>query len=487
MLIDYAAGRATGGALGYDRDGELAARGEVSEPLLAELMAHPYLVQRPPKTTGRELFGAQYGAVVWERGVSLGLRPEDIVATVTALTARSIRDAYQRFLPVWPQQTIVSGGGAANPTLMAMLRDALAPSEIIRSEALGLPTDAKEAIAFAVLAYETWSGRPGNLPQATGASGAVVLGDITPGRRRSRAQAAGREACVSLTEARNPASASLDKLPAGEIAWLMNQEDKRVAEAVEVELPAIAQAIDGIVERLRRGGRLIYAGAGTSGRLAVLDAAECPPTFNTPPGLVVGLIAGGDVALTRAVEGGEDNAEAGRDDIAGLHCRAEDTVVGVAASGRTPYVLGAMEEAKRRGALVIGLACNRPSPVGDLADVSISPLVGPEVLTGSTRLKAGTAQKMVLNMLSTGSMVRLGKTYSNLMVDVQATNAKLRGRARRIVAEACGVDEARAAELLGSAGGEVKVAIVSGLTGVSPDEARARLRDTGGVVRAALE
>jgi N-acetylmuramic acid 6-phosphate etherase len=267
----------------------------------------------------------------------------------------------------------------------------------------------------------------------------------------------------------------------------MNQEDKRVAEAVERELPAISEAIDGAVERMRRGGRLIYAGAGTSGRLAVLDAAECPPTFSSPPELVVGLIAGGEPALTRAVEGAEDSREAGRDDVARLDCGRHDTVVGVAASGRTPYVLGAMEEAKRRGALVIGLACNRPSPVGDLADVSIAPLVGPEVLTGSTRLKAGTAQKMVLNMLSTGVMVRLGKAFSNLMVDVQATNAKLRGRARRIVAEACEVDETQAAQLLEAAGGEVKVAIVSGLIGVRPDEARMRLKDADGVVRKALE
>jgi N-acetylmuramic acid 6-phosphate etherase len=237
---------------------------------------------------------------------------------------------------------------------------------------------------------------------------------------------------------------------------------------------------------MRRGGRLIYVGAGTSGRLAVLDAAECPPTFNTPPGLVVGLIAGGEPALTQAVEGAEDDGAAGAKSMVELDCRPEDTVVGVAASGRTPYVLGAMEEAKRRGALVVGLACTRPSPVGDLASVSIAPLVGPEVVTGSTRLKAGTAQKMVLNMLSTATMIRLGKTYGNLMVDVQATNTKLRARARRIVADACEVDEAAAAQLLALAGGEVKVAIVAGLTGAGPEEARARLRESGGLVRGAV-
>ncbi len=321
MLIDYAASRATSGALGYDRDGELAARGEVDEALLAELLAHPYLVARPPKTTGRELFGAQYGAEVWERGIGLGLTSGDMVATLTAFTARSIRDAYERFLPVWPAQTIVSGGGADNPTLMAMLEVALAPSELVRSDALGLPAGAKEAIAFAVLAYETLADRPGNLPAATGATAAVVLGDITPGRPRTRAPIDAVDASLSLTETRNPASAQIDMFTSAEIVSLMNEEDKKVAGAVRAELPAIARAVDGIVERMRRGGRLIYAGAGTSGRLAVLDAAECPPTFNTPPGLVVGLMAGGDAALTGAVEGAEDSAEAGKNDIAEARLR----------------------------------------------------------------------------------------------------------------------------------------------------------------------
>jgi N-acetylmuramic acid 6-phosphate etherase len=493
MLIDYAAGVTTGGAQGYDRDGLIAARGQVREELLEELLAHPYLAQPPPKTTGRELFGAQYGAAIWERARELGVGPEDFVATVTALTARSIGDAYRRFLPAWPEQTIVSGGGAANPTLLAMLEQEVAPSRVLPAGEVGLPADAKEAIAFAVLAHETWNGRPGNLPAATGARAAVALGDITPGRRTGRggalsaaASVPGGSAELPVTELRNPATEAIDSLPAAAIVRLMNAEDRRVADAVEAELPAIAEAVELISERMRRGGRLIYAGAGTSGRLAVLDAAECPPTFSTQPGQVVGLIAGGERALTQAVEGAEDSAGAGAADIARLACTAADTVVGVAASGRTPYVLGAMEEARQRGALVIGLACTHPSPLAELADVSIAPVVGPEVVTGSTRLKAGTAQKMVLNMLSTGVMVRLGKTYGNLMVDVQATNAKLRARARRIVAMACGVEEARAAAVLEQAGGEVKTAIVMELAGIGSEEARGRLRAAGGVVREAL-
>src|ERR671933_1628266 len=219
----------------------------------------------------------------------------------------------------------------------------------------------------------------------------------------------------------------------------MTSEGARGVPAVASQAEAIARAIDVIAERLRAGGRLVYVGAGTSGRLGVLDAAECPPTFSTPPGLVVALLAGGPAAVTGSIEGAEDDAAAGARDIAVLDLAARDGVLGIAASGSTPYVLGAMAEARRHGSLVLSLACNRPSKLEDLADISIAPLVGPEAITGSTRLKAGTAQKLVLNMLSTGVMVRLGKTFGNLMVDVQPTNAKLRERARRIVAEASGL------------------------------------------------
>ena len=306
----------------------------------------------------------------------------------------------------------------------------------------------------------------------------------------------------------------IDTVSTLEMVRLMNAEDAKVAAAVEAELPAIAEAIDRIAARMQTGGRLIYIGAGTSGRLGVLDASECPPTFNAAPGQVVGLIAGGAVALTTAVEGAEDDREAGARDIAALDVGAQDSVVGIAASGGTPYVLGGLAEARRHGALTVSLACNRPAPVHELADVVIAPIVGPEVIAGSTRLKAGTAQKMVLNMLSTGVMIRLGKTYGNLMVDVQATNAKLRQRARRIVAEA--VQEARGkgqesanqritnhelritdhtsritdeevGRMLDACNGEVKTAIVSLINGVSPDEARRQLAAVGGVVRRALK
>lgn len=289
-----------------------------------------------------------------------------------------------------------------------------------------------------------------------------------------------------VTEARHPGTLDLDELSTVEFVRVMNAEDARVARAVAGETDAIARAIDGIAERMRAGGRLIYVGAGTSGRLGVLDAAECPATFGTRPEQVVGVMAGGEAALTGSGEDAEDDDAAGVASMARLEVGRNDNVVGITASGRTPFVSGALAEAKRRGAFVVTVAGTRPSRVQKFADVSIAPLVGPEILAGSTRLKAGTAQKMVLNMLSTGVMVRLGKTFGNLMVDVSPTNAKLRARARRIVGEAVGLSPEAAERLLGDAGGDVKVAIVAGLADLTPAAARERLRAAHGVIRKAL-
>jgi len=291
---------------------------------------------------------------------------------------------------------------------------------------------------------------------------------------------------LTLTEERNPLTVDIDTLPTLHLLMLINAEDQKVALAVHEELPKIAAAVDAVTARMRRGGRLIYIGAGTSGRLGVLDASECPPTFGTPPELVVGLIAGGNVALTNAVEGVEDDQAGGTRKIAELNVSEKDCVVSIAASGRTPYAVGGLEEAKKRGALTISIACNRPSPLEELAEIGIATIVGPEVVSGSTRLKAGTAQKMVLNMISTAVMIRLGKTYSNLMVDVQPTNIKLRQRARRIVMEATGLDLHRATQILSACNGEVKTAIVAVLAGISPELARIRLHETGGYVRKAI-
>ena len=289
------------------------------------------------------------------------------------------------------------------------------------------------------------------------------------------------------TEAQNPHSTHLDVLSTIDLVRLMNAEDRTVADAVGREVAAIASAIDRIADRLRAGGRLFYVGAGTSGRLGALDASECPPTFGVSSGLVVGVVAGGPSALTHAVEGAEDRREDGADDLRDLGLSSTDVVVGIAMSGTTPYVLGAIAFAREVGAATIGIVANPETPVGAAVDISIPLLVGPEVLTGSTRLKAGTATKLVLNMLSTGAMVRLGRCYGNLMVDLRATNDKLVRRARAIVQELTGVPEPVATDALARAGGEVKTAVVSLRLGVDPDEARRRLAAADGRLRDVID
>lgn len=289
-----------------------------------------------------------------------------------------------------------------------------------------------------------------------------------------------------LTEQSNPASASIDALPTEQVLRIINAEDQKVAAAVEREIPAIARAVDAIVAAFERGGRLFYIGAGTSGRLGVLDAAECPPTFSVPPELVQGIIAGGEAALTRATEATEDDPASGTRDLLARGFTGRDVLVGIAASGRTPYVLGAVAEARRLGAVTVGISCTPESELARAAEIAITPLAGPEVVTGSTRMKAGTAQKLVLNMLTTAAFVRLGYVYGNLMVNVQPKNAKLADRARRIVVQAAGVSEERAGELLAAAGNQVRIAILMSRTGIGRDEAERRLSAAGGSVTKAL-
>jgi N-acetylmuramic acid 6-phosphate etherase len=287
------------------------------------------------------------------------------------------------------------------------------------------------------------------------------------------------------TERRNPASAQIDELPTESVLQIINAADAEVAGAVGREIPAIAKAVDRIVERLAKGGRLFYIGAGTSGRLGVLDASECPPTFNTPPELVQGIIAGGDVALRRSIEGAEDREEQGKADLASHGFSGGDALVGIAASGRTPYVLGGLSYARQIGALTIGLSCTVGSKVAEASEVAITPVPGPEVVTGSTRMRAGTATKLVLNMLSTGVMVRMGYVYGNLMVNVQPTNEKLTDRARRIIVTIAGVSYHEASCLLNQAG-SVRTAILMSKKSLSREEAQACLAAARGSLRAAL-
>ena len=289
------------------------------------------------------------------------------------------------------------------------------------------------------------------------------------------------------TETRNSRTMDLDIMTPLEIVTVMNEEDARVPEAIKPQLNNIAQCVTWAAQSIEAGGRLIYMGAGTSGRLGVLDAAECPPTFGVSPETVVGLIAGGERAFIKAVEGAEDSAELGRQDLVNIGLTSRDLVVGIAASGRTPYVLGGLEYAQNMGCHTVGISCNPGSAVGKAAELAIEVVPGPECLTGSTRLKAGTAQKLILNMISTATMVRCGKAFQNLMVDVVPTNEKLRVRAENIVMEATGTTRERAKEALLQSGDKVKTAILMILVGCGREEAEQKLEKTNGHIREAMK
>ncbi len=288
------------------------------------------------------------------------------------------------------------------------------------------------------------------------------------------------------TESRNQNTLDIDQVSTLEMVKKINDEDKKVAIAVENELPQIAKAIDSIVERMKKGGRLIYIGAGTSGRLGILDASECPPTYGVSEELVQGIIAGGQEAIFRAKEGAEDSKELAIIDLKDKNINENDTIVGLAASGRTPYVIGGLEYANEIGALTVSVTCNKDSGVAKVSQISIAPVVGPEAVTGSTRLKSGTAQKLVLNMLSTGTMIKMGKVYGNLMVDVKATNEKLVERSKKIVCEATGVSIPEAEEVLKETDFDVKLAIFMILSNLEKEVAKEKLENSNGYIKEAL-
>ena len=292
---------------------------------------------------------------------------------------------------------------------------------------------------------------------------------------------------VRSTERRNPDTQNIDRLSAIEIMKVINREDHKVADAVETQIPQIADAVEQIYLRLQDGGRLFYCGAGSSGRIGILDAAECVPTYNVSSDLVQSLISGGREAVFDAAEGEEDDGSACGEELKKRSFGEKDVLIGIAASGTTPYVMGGLQYARSLGALTVSIACNENPPIAQYSDISITPVTGPEVVTGSTRMKAGTAQKMVLNMISTGVMIRLGKVYENLMVDVQVSNAKLADRARRIVSQAAEVGEETAKQALEECDGEVKTAIVYLKTKTDKEEARRRLKNGNGIIRRALQ
>ena len=289
-----------------------------------------------------------------------------------------------------------------------------------------------------------------------------------------------------VTESRNPASAEIDTLSTIEMLQVINEEDQKVPLAVKAVLPQIAETVDAITQAFANGSRLIYMGAGTSGRLGILDASECPPTYGTHPDMVIGLIAGGHQAILKAVENAEDNAKMGQDDLKALHLTKHDVVVGIAASGRTPYVIGGLDYAKSIGATTASIACNPECAMAEAADIAILPIVGAEVVTGSSRMKSGTAQKLVLNMLTTGAMIRSGKVFGNLMGDVEATNAKLIQRQTNIVVEATDASKEEAERALNACGRHCKTAILMILADLDAEQAKSRLAAHNGFIRAAL-
>ncbi|BDR96101.1 N-acetylmuramic acid 6-phosphate etherase [Proteus mirabilis] len=289
-----------------------------------------------------------------------------------------------------------------------------------------------------------------------------------------------------VTESRNHHSEHIDTLSTLEMLKVINNEDKKVPFAVEATLPHIARLVDKVVTAFSQGGRLIYCGAGTSGRLGILDASECPPTYGIPHDMVIGLIAGGHKAILQAVENAEDNVQLGAEDLRQLNFNAKDVLVGIAASGRTPYVIGALEYARSLGAVTGAISCNPDSPIAQRADIAITPIVGPEVVTGSSRMKAGTAQKLVLNMITTGAMIKMGKVFGNLMVDVEATNAKLIERQIRIVMQATECERATAEQALAQCQRHCKTAILMILAGVNAQQATQLLAQNKGFIRQAL-
>ncbi len=290
-----------------------------------------------------------------------------------------------------------------------------------------------------------------------------------------------------VSEGRNPETMDIDLLPSEQILKRLNIQDKQVPDAVEKVIPEVALAVDKITKAFKSNGRLIYTGAGTSGRLGVLDASECPPTFGVPDNMVIGLIAGGNKAMFKAVEGAEDSSDLGANDLKQIKLKPNDVVVGIAASGRTPYVIGGLEYANELGATTVALSCNPDSPIAEIASIAISPVVGPEALTGSTRLKSGTAQKLILNMLTTASMIRIGKSYQNLMVDVKASNKKLTARAVRIVIQATECSSETAKQFLVETNYDVKLSILMILTGMGKAEAQQQLDVQNGFLRKAVE
>jgi N-acetylmuramic acid 6-phosphate etherase len=487
------------GGPAFDEGGAIALSGHENAALVSRMLADKYFSRCAPKSTDTlEMIGIFNNAIGDPRPST-----PDVLASAAALTAAALVDSIalesQRVSQKLDEpELICSGGGIHNAAIMGALRRRAAEhlgARVRTSDEVGIPSQAKEAIAFAILASCTLDNEPGNVPSVTGASARAVLGSITPaplqraaaGRKSPVPSAAPADRSSLLTEQRLAESMSLDSMPLSEALDLMSVQDQQAVAAVRSEHAQITALIEIVADRLHRGGRLFYCGAGTSGRLGVLDAAECPPTFRTDPHMVQAIIAGGEGAVFAAAEGAEDSASAGAAAIEFRDIGGGDVLIGIAAGGTTPFVVGALEAARKLKAATALICCVEATAAEPPVDVVIRPLTGPEILTGSTRLKAGTATKLILNAISTLAMVRLGKVHENLMVDLRATNQKLWDRGARLVALLTGLQRGPALELLRSADGSVKIAVLMHHGGLSSREAQAALAKAGGALRAALE
>jgi len=487
------------GGIGWDEGGQLAAMGSAVDTIVKHVLSSAYFAKRPPKSTD----GPAMVKLFVEAQRGRRYRLEDLARTACQITADAIAESMRNFLGAMPDEIIVSGGGTLNKTMMDLIRRGLPNCQVRTIDELGIPSAAKEAMAFALLGAATLDGVPGNVPAATGASKAVVLGAVTPrpGGENSKSEIRMTNQTRNpndqnkevpdrsslLTERRLAESMELDRMSILDALAVTNEQDSVAVKAVASQCAEVAKAVELVATALTAGGRLIYVGAGTSGRLGVLDAAECPPTFGTDPRMVQGVIAGGEGAMFRSAEGAEDREDDGTAAMNAKDVGPTDVIVGIAAGGTTPFVRGALRRAAELGAKTIFLCCVEKTSREPNADLVIRPLTGPEVLTGSTRLKAGTATKLVLNQITTLAMVRMGKVHENLMVDLKATNQKLWDRAARIVSMLTGMSRDEAMEVLRSADGEVKTAIVMKKRGVEAGEAREILRQAAGNLRAAVE
>jgi len=474
----------------FDEEGALARTGRLHPGPGAWIAEHPFFAGRGHRSAGRETFDAAWIEELARRARAEGLAPADLLASaVEAVAARIAEHAGDA-------EPILAGGGARH-RLLAERVAARCRRPPRLADALGIPAEAREAVAMAVLAALAADGEPVTLPAVTGAAEANVppAGSWSGGRPPASAAAPGAAQAAAgaavagpgrgarSTEGRLAASAGLDGLSAEAIAHVIAGEDAKVPPVVRGAIDRIGPLAEAVAARLRAGGRLVSAGAGTSGRLAVLDASECPPTFHADPEQVVGLIAGGDAALRRSIEGAEDDADGARGDFERLRVGPADLVLGVMAGGTTPWVWGALELARARGAGTALITCAEPGELPAAAkhlEHRVCLPTGPEVVTGSTRMKAGTATKLALNMISTIAMVRLGKVWGHLMVDLVPSNAKLRDRALRILVEQLEIDRPEAARRLEAAGGHVKIAILMHRLGLGRAEAEARLEAAGG-------